>query len=32
MKNIETRKIIIALAVLEAFVLIPTVIYVIFYK
>lgn len=32
MNNISTKKIIIALAILEAFVLIPTVIYVVFYK
>ncbi|CAN5820288.1 hypothetical protein BH24ACI1_BH24ACI1_26290 [soil metagenome] len=32
MKNISTKKIIIALAIVESLVLIPTVIYVIFYK
>jgi len=32
MKNISTKKIIIALAIVEAVVLIPTVLYVIFYK
>lgn len=32
MKNIPTKKIIVALAIAEALVLIPTVIYVVFYK
>lgn len=32
MKNISTRKIIVTLAVLEALVLIPTIIYFVFYK
>ncbi len=32
MKNMSTKKIIIAIAIVEAMVLIPTIIYVIFYK
>ncbi len=32
MKNISTKKIIIALAIVEALALIPTIIYVILYK
>jgi len=32
MKNISTKKIIIALAIVESLALIPTVLYIIFYK
>ncbi len=32
MKNMSTRKIIIAIAIVEAMVLIPTIIYIVFYK
>jgi len=32
MKNMSTKKIIIAIAMVEAMVLIPTIIYIVFYK